>query len=87
MKKTPGEDGPGPGGGQSRTPAAPADTLAGAGCLNPVVDPRDGAELRLERSGSERGDYAVPEARYGVGHRELLQLWCNTGRPIGIVRR
>ena len=66
---------------------APADTLAGSGCLSPMVDPGDGAELRLERSGRERGDYSVPGGRYGVGDRELLQLWCNTGRPMGIVRR
>ncbi len=64
-----------------------ADTLAGGGCLNPMIDPRDGTELRLERSGVDRGDYAVPDGRYGVGDRELLQLSCNTGRPLGIVPR
>ena len=66
---------------------APADTLAGGGCLSPLIDPRDGAVLRMQRSGVERGDYTVPEGRYGVGPLELLQLWCNTGRPLGIVRR
>lgn len=66
---------------------APADTLAGGGCLSPMLDPRDGTELRLQRSGTERGDYAVPGSRYGVGPRELLQLTCNTGAPLGIVDR
>lgn len=66
---------------------APVDTLAGGGCLNPMRDPEDGARLTLIRSGGQRGDYAVPQGRYGVREGELLRLDCNTGAPIGIVAR
>ena len=65
----------------------PGDTLAGRACLNPMVDPRDGTELRLVRSVGPRGDYHVPAGRYGVGQDELLRLDCNTGRPLGVVAR
>ena len=64
----------------------PGDTLAGAGCLSPMVDPRDGAQLRFVFSASY-GDYEVPAGRYGASANELLRLDCNTGRVIGIVRR
>ncbi len=65
----------------------PADTLAGSGCRSPMVDPRNGTEIRFVRSTRERADYEVPLGRYGVGERELLRLDCNTGAVIGIVRR
>lgn len=57
----------------------------GAGCLSPMVDPRDGTQIRLVRSGSEQGDYAVADGRYGVGPGEWLRLDCATGRVVGIV--
>lgn len=66
---------------------AGADTLAGAGCLNPLVDPRDGGRLRLVRSRPAYGDYEVPAGRYGLRDGELLRLECNTGRVLGIARR
>ena len=66
---------------------APADTLAGGGCLTPLVDPRDGARLVLMRSRVDDGDYAPPAGRYGVGDGELLRLRCNTGGVVGVVRR
>ena len=64
----------------------PGDTIAGAGCVSPMIDPRDGAELRFVFSTSY-GDYEVPAGRYGAGANELLRLDCNTGRVIGLVRR
>lgn len=69
------------------TAAAPPDTIAGSGCRNPLFDPRDGTRIILQRSASARADYAVPEGRYGVRAGELLRVACNTGEPIGIVRR
>jgi len=56
-------------------------------CRNPMVDPRDGAELRLVRSSGGRGDYEVPPGRYGAGEEFLLRLECGSGRPIGLVPR
>ena len=63
----------------------PADTIAGNGCLNPMVDPRDNTQLRLVRAIAPRGDYAAPPGRYGARAGELLRLDCNTGRVIGVV--
>ena len=68
--------------GSSTTPPQ-----AGDGCRNPMVDPRDGTRLTLVRSGEALGDYEVPAGQYGVGQRELLRVACDTGAPIGIVRR
>ena len=65
----------------------PADTIAGSGCLSPMVDPRDGTEIGFLRSDQENADYAVPGRMYGVGTGELLRLECNTGRVLGVVRR
>ena len=66
---------------------APADTLTGGGCLNPLIDPRSGDRLVLVRSTTGHGDYEVREGRYGVGPAELIRVECNTGRPLGVVRR
>lgn len=63
------------------------EPVPGAGCRNPMVDPRDATHLRLVRSQAGLGDYEVPERRYGTGQRELLRLECSTGRATGIVRR
>ena len=65
----------------------PADTIAGPGCLSPMVDPRDGTEIGFLRSAQDYADYAVPGRMYGVGTGELLRLECNTGRVLGVVRR
>lgn len=70
-----------------------AASLAGsnrpARCSNPIIDPRDGTELRLVRERQYRhGDYLPDRAgRYGVGRGELLRLDCNTGEIVGIVPR
>lgn len=66
---------------------APADTLAGTGCLSPLVHPAAGTEIRMVRSLGGRGDYEVPAGAYGVGPGELLRVECNTGRVIGVVER
>lgn len=68
-------------------PVAATDTLPGSGCRSPLFDPRDGTRATMVRSTVTIADYAVPAGRYGVGERELLRLECNTGRPVGIVRR
>lgn len=64
----------------------PGDTLAGRGCLSPLIDPRDGATIRFVRS-ADVGDYEAPSGRYGVGPEELLRIECNTGRVLGVVGR
>jgi hypothetical protein len=64
----------------------PGDTLAGPGCLSPMVDPRDRTEIRFISS-KWYGDYEVPSGRYGARPGEVLRLECNTGRVIGLVPR
>jgi hypothetical protein len=66
---------------------APADTIAGEHCLNGLRDPRDGTTLRMLRAGEGLADYEVPALRYGVEATEVLRVECNTGRPLGFVRR
>jgi hypothetical protein len=64
------------------------DVGPGPACANPLVDPRDGTELRLDRSGDGQGDYAVASpARYGLAADELLRVDCRTGAPLGKVSR
>ena len=63
------------------------EPIAGEGCRNPMIDPRDGAYLILIRSASGHGDYQVPVARYGVRKGELLRIECGTGLVVGIVKR
>jgi hypothetical protein len=65
----------------------PGDTIPGPGCRSPLFDPRDDVRLILTRSAVGRGDYTVPDRRYGVMEGELLRVDCNTGRPLGIVQR
>lgn len=60
---------------------------AGDSCRNPAIDPRDGARLTLVRSGDGRGDYAVPDGRYGAGPKDLLRIACATGSVVGLVPR
>jgi hypothetical protein len=66
---------------------APADTLAGDGCLSPMRDPVTGIKIILVRSESGLGDYDAPSGAYGMGDDQLIRLECNTGRVLGIVRR
>ena len=75
---------------EPRDPAirlSPGDTLAGSGCVSPLVDPRDGTELWLVRSARQLGDYAVSGGRYGAGDGFLVRVACNTGVPQGLARR
>ncbi len=46
-------------------PKTTDDATAGR-CLSPMVDPRNGAELLMVRSGSMLGDFQVPADTYGV---------------------
>jgi hypothetical protein len=66
---------------------APEDTLAGGGCLSPLVDPRDDTVVRLHRSATGIGDYEVAGDRYGPPEPSLLRIECNTGHPLGWVPR
>ena len=67
---------------------APAGaTLGNNSCLSPMVDPTDGTEVKMERAfGTGRGDYSVPEGKYGVQKGELLRINCRTGEVLGIVK-
>ena len=56
-------------------------------CRNPMIDPRDGTRIVLERSAEGRGYYRVPPGRYGVRPGEVLLIECETGRVIGVVKR
>ena len=68
---------------------APTEPVTGSACRNPMVDPRDGTQLRLVQSqpgaNGHVGDYAVPDERYGSRAGELLRIHCGTGHPIGWV--
>lgn len=74
--------------GDSARPTTAPAPAGPAACRSPLVDPRDGTRLRLVRSQEgTRGDYEVPESRYGVGAGDLLRVDCTTNRGIGIVPR
>jgi len=66
---------------------APADTMAGDGCLSPMKDPVTGVQIILLRSESGLGDYLAPSGSYGLRDDQAIRLDCNTGRVLGIVRR
>jgi hypothetical protein len=55
-------------------------------CESPLVDPRTGAQLMMQRSYGGRGDYSVAPGVYGVAAGELLRVDCADGTPVGIVR-
>lgn len=63
-----------------------SDPTPGTGCRNPMVDPRDGTRLTLDRSSEGQGDYIVDIGRYGARPGDLLRIDCATGQPIGLVR-
>jgi hypothetical protein len=64
-----------------------SDTAAPSGAArSPMVDPRDGTEIRLVRSDRGWGDYEVPAGRYGLKSGELLRLDTATGRVLGIIQ-
>jgi len=66
---------------------SPAGLDSGGACRDPMHDPRDGRAVKLVRSAAGRGDYEVPEGRYGVAKGELLRIDCRDGHPLGIVER
>jgi len=66
---------------------APADTLVGGGCLNPLVDPATGTQITLLRSGSGIGDYEAPSGAFGIPDGKVIRIDCNTGQVAGLVRR
>ena len=61
-------------------------TPGAAACRSPLLDPRNGARLTMERASRGSGDYAVPAGSYGVRGGELLRIDCSNGQPVGIVR-
>lgn len=65
----------------------PTDTIPGNACLSPMVDPRNGTKLTMQRAANGMADYSVPDGKYGVKPNQLLRLDCNTGKPLGIVKR
>ncbi|HSP11198.1 MAG TPA: hypothetical protein VLO29_01625 [Salegentibacter sp.] len=56
-------------------------------CKSPMIDPRDGTEIRFVRSEGGVGDYEVPEGKYGITSKELLRLHCETGEVAGVVKK
>jgi hypothetical protein len=56
-------------------------------CHNPMIDPRDSTKIYLFRSFDGRGDYEVPEGKYGVQKGQILRLDCTTGRVVGIFKK
>ncbi len=70
-------------------PAALAATapVTLSSCISPLIDQRTGAEIRLVRSRSGRGDYEIPAGQYGARAEELLRVDCARRTAIGLVRR
>ena len=66
---------------------APADTLVGSGCLNPLVDAATGTRITLLRSGSGIGDYQAPSGAFGIPDGKVIRIDCNTGQVTGLVSR
>lgn len=64
-----------------------SEAAAAGRCQSPATDPRDGTRLTLARSSGGRGDYEVPEGKYGTGGRQYLRLDCATGAVVGVVPR
>ncbi|WP_157893301.1 hypothetical protein [Salegentibacter sediminis] len=62
-------------------------TLNRNSCKSPMIDPRDGTEVRFIRSEGGVGDYEVPEGKYGINRNELLRLYCENGEVAGVVKK
>jgi hypothetical protein len=60
-------------------------TAGVATCRSPLVDPRNGARLTMQRAFRGNGDYSVPAGSYGVRGGELLRIDCSNGQAVGIV--
>lgn len=57
------------------------------GCRSPMIDPRDSTKVSLFRSFNGRGDYEVPEGKYGVKKGQILRLDCASGKVVGIFEK
>lgn len=55
-------------------------------CKSPMFDPVDGTQIIMVTAQDGKGDYKVPEGKYGVQKGELLRLNCATGEVLGIVK-
>jgi hypothetical protein len=60
---------------------------ADATCESPLVDPRDGTKLTMERASGGMGDYSATNGKYGLAEDELLRVDCSTGVATGRVSR
>lgn len=60
---------------------------ADAACKSPMIDPRDSTKITLFRSFDGRGDYEVPDGKYGVKKGQILRLDCSTGKVVGIFKK
>jgi hypothetical protein len=56
-------------------------------CHSPLVDPRDGTQLKMASASNGKGDYEAPAGRYGLAADELLRIDCATGVAVGRVSR
>jgi len=66
---------------------AAADTVAGDGCVSPMVDRARGIQIILVRSDNGIGDYLAPSGSYCIPDGRVLRIECNTGHVLGLVRR
>ena len=64
-----------------------SDPVADESCRSPMIDPRDSTKIILFRSFDGRGDYEVPDGKYGVQKGQILRLDCATGQVVGIFKK
>lgn len=64
-----------------------SDPVADESCHSPMIDPGDSTKIILYRSFDGRGDYEVPDGKYGVQKGQILRLDCATGRVVGIFKK
>jgi len=55
-------------------------------CNSPMLDPVDGTQIIMVTAQGGKGNYRVPQGKYGVQKGELLRLNCATGEVLGIVK-
>ena len=71
-----------------RFEAVAGAALSDQSCISPLVDPRDGTEIKMQTSFKQGvADYVVPNGKYGVKAGEFLRIDCTTGEIRGIVRK
>lgn len=64
-----------------------SDPVSDEDCRSPMIDPGDSTKIILFRSFDGRGDYEVPDGKYGVQKGQILRLDCGTGRVVGIFKK